>query len=102
MDFTPEIVQVVPHEDYTVDVYFADGKIVTYDVQPRLESGVFKALKDRQIFMDRCCIMNDTLAWDVDGCRDESRCIDIDPDMLYALDESDETQLRRASCSEAV
>ena len=32
MDYTPEIVQVVPHEDYTVTVYFCDGKIVTYDV----------------------------------------------------------------------
>ena len=31
MDYTPDIVQVVPHEDYTVSVYFCDGKIVLYD-----------------------------------------------------------------------
>lgn len=29
--------------------------------------------------------MNDTLAWDVAGNRDESKCIDIDPDVLYEL-----------------
>jgi hypothetical protein len=77
MDFTPEIVQVVPREDYTVDVYFADGKIVTYDVGPKLESGVFRALKDSDVFMNRCCIMNDTLAWDVAGNRDATQCIDL-------------------------
>lgn len=90
MDFTPEIVQVVPREDYTVDVYFADGKIVTYDVGPKLESGVFRALKDSDVFMNRCCIMNDTLAWDVAGNRDAAQCIDIDPDTLYALEARDE------------
>jgi hypothetical protein len=25
MDYTPQIVQVVPHEDYTATVYFCDG-----------------------------------------------------------------------------
>lgn len=29
--------------------------------------------------------MNDTLAWDVGGNRDNSSCIDIAPDMLYDL-----------------
>lgn len=28
----PEIVQVVPNENYTVTVYFEDGKIVLYDI----------------------------------------------------------------------
>ena len=27
MDYTPEIVQAVPHEDHTVTVYFCDEKI---------------------------------------------------------------------------
>jgi len=30
MTYQPEIVQVVPYADYTVDVYFSDGKIVNY------------------------------------------------------------------------
>ena len=33
----PQIIQVVPTEDYTVYVYFEDGKIVCYDVKPLLE-----------------------------------------------------------------
>ena len=36
MDITPDIVQVVPHEDYTVSVFFCDGKTVLYDVKPKL------------------------------------------------------------------
>ncbi len=82
----PEIVQVVPHDDYTVSVYFCDGKIVSYDVKPMLDKGVFCKLKDKSIFMSRCTIMNDTLAWDIGGNRDGYKCIDIDPDYLYSLD----------------
>lgn len=86
MDYTPEIVQVVPHEDYTVTVYFCDGKIVTYDVRPKLDQGVFQALKDVSFFIKNCKIMNDTLAWDLTGSNDLSQCIDIDPEYLYGLE----------------
>jgi hypothetical protein len=30
--------------------------------------------------------MNDTLAWDIVGNRDASKCIDIDPETLYELE----------------
>lgn len=90
MDYTPEIVQVIPHEDYTVSVYFVDGKIVRYDVKPKLGKGVFKALEDIEVFMERCTIMNDTLAWDIDGTNDPASCIDIDPDLLYSLEHVEE------------
>ena len=86
MDYTPEIVQVVPLEDYTVTVYFCDGKIVTYDVKPKLDQGVFQTLKDVSLFLKNCKIMNDTLAWDLTGNNDPSQCIDIDPDYLYGLE----------------
>ena len=86
MDYTPEIVQVVPYEDYTVTVYFCDGKIVTYDVKPKLDQGVFQTLKDVSLFLKNCKIMNDTLAWDLTGNNDPSQCIDIDPDYLYGLE----------------
>ena len=86
MDYTPEIVQVVPRRDYTVAVYFVDGKVVVYDVKPKLDRGVFTALKEPDIFMDRCRIMNGTLAWDISGKGDPTNCIDIDPDTLYALE----------------
>ena len=35
-----DIVQVVPFEDYTVYVYFEDGKIVCYDAKPLLDKKV--------------------------------------------------------------
>ena len=82
----PKIVQVIPTEEYTVYVYFEDGKIVCYDVKPLLEKEVFAVLKEIEFFMNACTIMNDTLAWDVSGKRDTSKCIDIDPDTLYELE----------------
>ena len=82
----PKIVQVVPTEEYTVYVYFDDGKIVCYDAKPLLEKEVFTVLRDIDFFMDTCTIMNDTLAWDLSGNRDNSKCIDIDPDTLYELE----------------
>ena len=90
MNYSPEIIQVIPHEDYTVSVYFVDGKIVRYDVKPKLGKGVFKALEDIEVFMERCTIMNDTLAWDIDGTNDPASCIDIDPDLLYSLEHVEE------------
>lgn len=90
MQYMPEVVQVIPFEDHTVSVYFSDGKIVLYDVKPKLDSGVFQSLRDMSIFMNRCCIMNDTLAWDINGDHDPSGCIDIAPDTLYMLSESEE------------
>ena len=51
-----------------------------------LDKGVFRALRDMEIFINRCGIMNDTLAWDIAGNGDPTACIDIDPDTLYTLD----------------
>ena len=88
MDYFPEVVQVIPHEDFTVSVYFSDGKIVLYDIKPYLHTEVFSKVSDIHVFMESCTILNDTLAWDIAGNRDESKCIDIDPDTLYSLPES--------------
>ena len=76
----PKVVQVIPMKDYSVFVYFEDGKIVCYDMKNMLDKEVFKPLKDISVFVDACTVMNDTLAWDISGNRDASRCIDIDPD----------------------
>lgn len=35
-----DIVQVIPYEDYTVYVYFEDGKIVCYDAKPLLDKSI--------------------------------------------------------------
>ena len=81
-----DIVQVIPYEDYTVYVYFEDGKIVCYNAKPLLKKKAFEPLKNIDFFMNACTIFNGTLAWDVTGTRDVSRCLDIDPDMLYGLE----------------
>ena len=86
MTYSPEVVQVVPFPDRTVSVYFSDGKIVSYDVKPLLDKGVFRALQDMDIFLNRCTILNDTLAWDISGDGDPTACIDIDPETLYKLE----------------
>ena len=81
-----DIIQVIPYEDYKVYVYFEDGKIVCYDAKPLLNKPIFQPLKDKDVFMSSCTILNNTLAWDLSGKRDGSECIDIAPDTLYRLE----------------
>ena len=57
-----DIVQVIPNEDYTVYVYFEDGKIVCYDAKTLLKKKVFEPLKDIKFFMHH-------FEWDIGmGC----------------------------------
>lgn len=81
----PKVVQVIPMENYSVYVYFEDGKIVRYDMIQMIEKEVFRPLKDITVFKEACTVMNDTLAWDIGGNRDNTKCLDIDPDTLYDL-----------------
>ena len=41
--------------------------------------GVFKVLEDENIFREKLTVLNHSIAWDISGDRDESKCIDIDP-----------------------
>ena len=81
----PKVVQVIPMKDYSVYVYFEDGKIVRYDMSQMIKKEAFSPLKDIDVFMDTCTVLNDTLAWDIGRNRDNTMCLDIDPDMLYEL-----------------
>jgi len=72
-------------KDYSVYVYFEDGKIVYYDMSKMIEKEAFRSLRDIDIFIDTCTVMNDTLAWDISKNRDNTTCLDIDPDTLYEL-----------------
>lgn len=84
-DYFPVVVQVVPLDNYHVQVYFDDGKIIEYDVTSDLQSEVFEPLQEIEVFMETCTVLNDTLAWDLSGKRDAYDCIDIDPFVLYEL-----------------
>ena len=90
LQYFPKVIQVVPFKDFTVDVYFDDGKIVLFDIKPFLKQGIFRKLSDINIFMDTCTVLNHTLAWDIAGGRDEENCIDIDPENLHELAQTTE------------
>lgn len=47
-----------------------DGKIVCYDMTQMIEKEAFQTLKDINVFMDTCTVLNDTLAWDICKNRD--------------------------------
>lgn len=84
-EYFPTVVQVIPLKNYHVKVFFDDGKITEYDMTDKITNGIFKVLQDVEIFIKTCTILNDTLAWDIMGNRNEAECIDIDPFTLYEL-----------------
>lgn len=77
------IIQVLPVDDYKVYLYFVNGEVRLYDAKEIIEKGVFRILKDKKIFVDRCTVLNNTLAWDIKGNYDPYACLDLDPDLLY-------------------
>ena len=77
------VVQVKPTKEFKVYVYFDDGKIKLFDMTSFLGKGVFKQISDIDAFLEKCTILNQTLAWDVGGNFDEYNCIDIDPETIY-------------------
>jgi len=80
----PNIFQVEPNDNFTVNVYFDDGKIKLYDAKQLINrGGIFSRLGDIHFFKERCAVLNNTLAWDVKGDLDPTECIDICLDVIY-------------------
>lgn len=90
MEYFPEVIQVIPTNDYKVYIYFDDGTIRLFDACELIKKGVFIKLQDKSIFIDRCTVLNGTLAWDINGNYDETECLDLDPFELYNLPEVEE------------
>jgi hypothetical protein len=83
--FFPEVLQVVPTDDFEIYAYFNDGLIRLFDVKPLIKDGtVFEPLKDIAVFKDTLTVLNHTVAWDLEGNRDTAKCIDLDPDVIFA------------------
>lgn len=78
-----DVIQVIPNPNYTVYVYFSDGHIKLYDCIPLLHTGIFKKISTLDSFLEKCTVMNNTLAWDLSGTFDPYNCIDIDPENIY-------------------
>ena len=82
----PKIFQVKPNDNFTVDVYFDDGTVKLYDAKQLIsKGGIFAPLADIRFFKERCVVMNNTLAWDIEGNFDPTSCIDVCPDVIYDI-----------------
>ena len=65
---------VEPQPDFTLIRTFENGERKRYDMKPHLDIGVFKKLRDEEVFRSARVSFN-TVAWDGD--------IDFDPEALY-------------------
>ena len=45
-EYFPTVVQVIPLDNFHVQVFFDDGKIVDYDATEDLKAEIFKPLRD--------------------------------------------------------
>ncbi len=84
MEMIPKVVQALAGQDFSVYAYFHDGTVRLLDASPLVrKGGVFAPLRDPDFFRDRLTVINDTVAWDIDGTRDPCTCVDLDPCELY-------------------
>ncbi|MCD8148091.1 MAG: DUF2442 domain-containing protein [Clostridiales bacterium] len=82
--FSPEIFQAVAGNNYVVYAYLNDGSVRVLDMKPMIKKGgVFQILEDPKIFRETLTVMNQSVAWDLSGNRDEENCIDVDPFCVY-------------------
>ena len=81
-----DICMVKPATGHKVDCYFTTGHVRRFDMAPYLKPGcgpVFRPLRNLRTFCRAMTVVNGTLAFDVDGTRDDRRCVDIDPETIF-------------------
>ena len=66
--------QVKPLEDFKLLLTFENGETRIFDMNPYLEKGIFKELKDIQLF-NSVKVSFDSIEWQNEA--------DMDPEMLY-------------------
>jgi hypothetical protein len=82
--FWPKVLQALPTDNFEVYAYFNDGSVRLYDVKPLLKKNtVFEQLMNIQEFKNKLTVINGTVAWDIGGNRDQYKCIDIDPFVIF-------------------
>jgi Protein of unknown function (DUF2442) len=74
MTINPRVIEVSPHNNYTLTLHFSNGEVGVYDCKYLLDFGVFVELKDLAYFK-RVKPFNGTVVWPHEQ--------DIDPDTLY-------------------
>lgn len=70
----PRVIQVLPDEDYTILIKFANGEIRRFDTKPYLDKGIFQQLREPQFFNTVKPFLG-SVQWVGEQ--------DFDPDMLY-------------------
>lgn len=65
---------VKPLDNYELLLFFDNGERRIFDMKPYLEKGIYKNLKDINLFKT-VRVSFDTVEW--------SNCADIDPEFLY-------------------
>jgi hypothetical protein len=71
----PHVVDVEPHDDYTLTLTFENAERRLFDMKPHLDAPVFRPLRDLDVFY-RVKVVYGSLEW-----PDER---DLAYDMLYA------------------
>ena len=64
----------LPLTEYNLELTFENNEIKIFDVKPYLDTGLFKTLKDENIFK-MVKVSYDTIEW--------PNGIDLDPEVLY-------------------
>lgn len=76
--------KVLPTSDYQLILAFTNGETRQFDMNPYLEIGIFRELKDLTLFNSvRVCF--DSIEWDNEA--------DMDPEILYSDSKPIESQL---------
>lgn len=70
----PRVVNVIPREDFTLELTFTDGQVGIYECRPLLDFGVFRELSDPAYFR-QVRAADGTVVWPNEQ--------DICPDTLY-------------------
>jgi Protein of unknown function (DUF2442) len=70
----PRVIEVKPNRDYTLEILFANKERKVFDVKPYLDKGIFKDLKNTEVFAS-VKVDNGSISW-VGGQ-------DFCPDTLY-------------------
>ena len=69
-----DVKAVEPRKDYTLAITFADGQRKLFDMKPYLDLGVFRQLRDEDLFKT-VRVYFGSIAWANDA--------DFDPEALY-------------------
>ena len=84
--FYPEVFQVVVGKNFTVYAYMNDGSVRLFNAKPFIDKGgVFEPLRNEEVFNKTLTVIGNTIAWDLEGNRDEYKCLDIDPFEVYKI-----------------